>query len=366
MIARHVPGIVFCFKAMLFFRLISLYLAQPADEDHFYYQSGEHDPLDTSLHEYCGKKNTSILMLAERKTNAIICPSAATKLRHTLPGYLCLHDSWIPKSTPTKMLRFRNFLSFIKQHKFKLSYVGDSLALQMFLEVGCNLEAEGALPEHSDHEQYIIYQKACLLAPVSGWNLTRPSQTLALASLSWAKEAIRQNVTHIVLNTGAWWTYDRFLAPYYDPKNPRRSPNPNSAELVATFAAHFNEGSVLHKALSELVRVHGIRLIWRDIAPAGSCDSNHRANYWKYEYYKLFPVFNTIARNAILKAGGIVIPGTWDQALGHWRDHVYDNGVHMDTQHYCIFAKYTLPALWNSNLYKLLRSTTLEPTAPVG
>lgn len=345
-----------------------------------HYNSTAYGPLDMSLHQYCTHESASRRekVKVHRGNETRHCPvalAAAGLKFDKLSNYMCHHDSLIPQPT-TKQLpfSFNKFISFLKHNSLKLFYVGDSLSMQMFLEVGCNLEVEGALQEHADHNKFIMYSKACLLAPVVGWEVQRQTQIKTLMTTDWADEVVNSNATHVVINTGAWWNYDRFAKLTHTHVNNVTKSNatgfggassttvyrrfPNDDELVAIYAAHFAEGSTLDHILTTLVRRHGIKLIWRDTTPAGMCGTDHRAHFNQFEYYKLFPVFNAIARKAVLRIGGVILPNIWTEALGHWGDHILhtaSGGV--DLQHYCLFSPHSLPASWNAELYKLLLSS---------
>jgi hypothetical protein len=164
---------------------------------------------------------------------------------------------------------------------------------------------------------------------------------------------MKYKYTHLVLNTGAWWNYERLVMKpshvrYRDTWGQRIS----DKDVLDAFASHFSHKGFLYDIMYQLKK-RGIQIIWRDITAAGIC-TNHRVNdFW--EYRKLFPVFNAIARKAVLDLGGLVIPDVWESSLGYWGEHRMGYPNH-DYLHWCDGTKHALPSLWNSNLFDLLEA----------
>ena len=84
---------------------------------------------------------------------------------------------------------------------------------------------------------------------------------------------------------------------------------------------------------------------------SGNVALNPLKPHYYDSYYSSFPAFNDVARAAVVKAKGFVIPHIWEYTLPHYRQHVQIN----DSIHFCIYTTYSIPAMWNTILFKYLK-----------
>lgn len=319
--------------------------------------AGLYEPIDkNNMYQYCKTeiRTPSKIYTIDHKPSSIICPKMAAKVKNK---YVCYNLS---KMTLTPFSRYRNrpmmdFMKFLKEKKFRLMIVGDSLSTQQYNALQCNLESEGAGEEDKlEHDKLVSLKNSMFLAPVDNYKLADWKQNdSVLTNSRWSYAVTRYKFTHVVINTGAWWNYDRFVPSSSHPRYKTGSKRKlTDAELLAAFAAHFSTSGYLYDILYQL-RKQGVQIIWRDVTAAGMC-TDHKIND-SWEYRKLFPVFNAIARKAVLAMGGLVIPDIWNSSVGYWADHRY-SFPHRDWLHWCDSTKESLPALWNSKLFELLQS----------
>ena len=81
----------------------------------------------------------------------------------------------------------------------------------------------------------------------------------------WADFAIANNVTHLIINTGAW-----FSPSIIDSFNGQRVID-NEDLLISVYKSHFAPNGELMRTLKALAATHNISVIWRDTTPGGMC-----------------------------------------------------------------------------------------------
>jgi hypothetical protein len=281
----------------------------------------DNDVTYSHMGEYCATNPTSRPTLDNIQTN-IICPP----LSH-VPKFTCPNDT----ATHFNTLSMKHFQTFLHDKKYKILFAGDSITEQMFGAYMCSLEAEEVAFDESNPN--VLYSRGEMLATVNRLYEVRDARFDNIQSAEWFNVALRNNVTHVVLNTGAWFVPNRIrlVDSTVKTKDWRIL---TLKEVVTAFQLHFAPKSHLHRLLSELVHKHGIKLIWRDLAAAGSCDIN-TPKFRSFQYYEKFSKFNSIGRKAVVSLGGEVIPGIWEHSLTQWQHHVGSQTGNGDLLHWC-------------------------------
>jgi hypothetical protein len=283
-----------------------------------------------------------------------VCPQLLEKRRKVQVA----HQDCQRNST-AKMLRLRSMVAFVKfleTHRLTVLYVGDSLQLQMYNAFLCAVEAENPLLLPIASERVLYHPAHFLTHLPDGCILRRENKNATvLQSEAWYTKAIDAHVTHVVINTGAWWN-PAFIFVDGGSKEGLNGIRPASQEeTTSCYQRHFGPNSRLFHLLQNLKKKHHIVPIWRDLAPAGICDTTHQSlaiteNYMNY--VELFPVYNAISQKLITSPhlGGLVVPHVWEYSLPHWREH----RASIDVVHWCMFTKYNIPSLWNTLLFELM------------
>jgi hypothetical protein len=254
-----------------------------------------------------------------------------------------------------------NFVQFLDDNNMTILYVGDSIQSQMVSSISCALEAEN--PDPSDlktmralfAEHVLFYSSAFLARTPKNCVVNKPGFNNArLQFHGWFEIAIAQKVTHVVLNTGAWWFPDGIYV------NNKKS---SQYQANKCFFRHFGPRSKLSRLLRILKHRHGIVSVWRDITPGGVCDKGALGEGRFNTYYTHFFAHNVIARASITSPAlqGLVIPGVWENSLSKWREHMGEG----DMLHWCMYTEYNVPLIWNSLLYELLNKTKAKSLATV-
>jgi hypothetical protein len=160
----------------------------------------------------------------------------------------------------------------------------------------------------------------------------------------WLNTARQENVTHLVVNTGPWWAPGVFLV---------NGKVANRHQIIECYKNFFSENSTFARQLRILREQYGVVAIWRDVSAAGICNKRKVVRN-KYDYHHDFPIYNRIARKLILSPSirGMAIQGIWDSSVANWREHMSIQ----DTLHWCSMTTYSVPSLWNSNLYGLMKN----------
>jgi hypothetical protein len=335
------------------------------------YESTLYGSLDMSFHEYC----TNEWSLSEKVT----VNRGSQSSEHYIARFHCPPLS-VPVDVRSGLHLSRrsvaDFMKYLQNNTFKVLMVGDSLTTEMHSVLLDSLRAEDAVG--SDSGVVFRYNRtASNFMPVPDMMVAAQHTDIYASRMVWADEAVERGVTHLVLNTGAHFRPERLSFASTHPKYRGPDQHPTVDELVAAFAAMFAPGSPLHSKLEELHTEHNIRVIWRDLVAGGLCVGHRNASecVWQdcvtggscaetkgsavqwtswcdFPNHHLFPVYNAIARKAILGLGGLVIPGVWTSSLGAWLMHPSAG----DPLHYCIGGSAALPGMWNSLLFDLIVS----------
>ncbi len=242
----------------------------------------------------------------------------------------------------------KHFLSVLRKRGAGIAFVGDSLTQQMYHTLMCTIEGQlGNANTAKDHfylswAPFLVnFESPYRLNPqfahhkVSGSNLSE----------RWIDEVLQLKVEKLflIINTGPWFDWGRILSD---------TTAVGQNVLVKSFHHHFREDGKLVKTLTKLIRAN-ITVIWRDTAPAGVCDVKNQRYVPASSQRRgeLYPVYNRIARQAVLDVGGKVLPNIWNSSLPRWRQH-----VEMDTMHWCSLRSNSVPWMWNYEAIKLIYS----------
>jgi hypothetical protein len=262
---------------------------------------------------------------------SLMCPNSAH-----LP-YVCHQDQNVSQRAAFPRFEIGEYIEFLTKHRIRLGFVGDSLTLQMWRTHLCLTEDY----EARNGKLATVPFMTSFIANSLG-ALPRPFAFKGGADFQWVEHLFTHNITHVVINTGAWWGL-------YAVTRPSRPKSVSRQQYVlSAFHAHFAPKSPLSGILRKL-KERGVVVIWRDNTQAGRC-----TDYNGYDYYALFPMYNAIARAAVLREGGLVIPDIWASSVSYWGDHRHE---YNDTLHWCEGTINSLPVLWNQKLYALLQST---------
>lgn len=235
----------------------------------------------------------------------------------------------------------------LQHHNASMALVGDSLQYQMYRCMWCLVENERSDLNGSTLPVY--FHRSNLLAHITAPyhvedNRFDPEE---IQSEDWVAEVVRQptKVKVAVLNTGPWWTPGRLFS---------ASSGNNSidvTELVAAYEHHFSPTGRM-EAIARTLRSHNAILVWRDTAPAGSCEGGAVVTSQWTSYYEKFEAMNAVARRFVLRHGGHVLPHVWDIGVARDEDHVY--GPHQDALHWCNYSPQSVPWMWMTVLYNEL------------
>lgn len=248
-----------------------------------------------------------------------------------------------------------DFIQFLDEKNLTVLYVGDSLQQQMYHSFLCSVEAEAdTLRYNSTHsllgnaQRRILYSPSYFLtSPPHECRVVRPNFNVSfLQNEDWFHVAMNQEVTHVVINTGAWFIPSGFYI---------KRDKATRQQTRQCFRKHFQPNSHLYQLLHTLSHRHRIKLIWRDMSPAGVCDTEtgHMKENKYTAYYNDFPYYNEVGGGVVQNLlKGRVIPDVYDTSMMYWREHVSED----DAMHWCLFKKYSVPSIWNSKLFQLLQS----------
>jgi hypothetical protein len=241
---------------------------------------------------------------------------------------------------------------FIDSLQGPIAFVGDSLSEQMNNELLCLLEYQGVTLVDPENPPFFWIRN--LLGSELGQDL---SELLHVRieeqsfDANWIDQVVQMEASYIVFNTGAWWNpyFFRWKKDWCDyPTWPELS----LQDILMVYELTLRQ-SVLPK-LKKLWKEHGIRTIWRDVAPAGFVDDLKITS--DFPYHTLFPEFNKIARQVIIEADGWLLP-IWH--LSYLRQDDHKLGPNNDTVHWCAFhSPETVPGVWNHLLYTLIMKDT--------
>lgn len=271
-------------------------------------------------------------------SDTIICPAIAAKY----PKFLCNRTSTF--SYP--LLSMVDFVQFLDRKNMTILYAGDSLQEQMFHALLCSVEAQNRSMLEMARRR-VKYAASSFLAILPPKCIVTRSQfnTTVLQNDDWFHVAIRDKVTHLVFNTGAWFIPSGIRV------HKHKATNEQTRECYKVHLSYF--GSPLNRRLRILSQQHGVEMIWRDVSPAGMCSDSGALIESKYTYhYNDFQYYNMVGRNVTTHSlKGMIVPDVFDDSVRHWREHMSLD----DTMHWCSFRKASVPSIWNTKLYNLLR-----------
>lgn len=288
--------------------------------------------------------------------------------------FVCNHTANAPAWEPQLMVPMNRFLDKLNDTGSRILVVGDSLSGQMQLELLCHLELEGGWWTKDNYPLVLKFFASRFLAPLKSPYFLEP-RVVSEDEFGWVTYSKENNITHIVLNTGAWWEHGRVRKRMGDGNLTLPLQRP---EAVNVFNLMFTTpGWPLFDAIQDLTLHNGIHFIWRDITASGVCHFNPVTGessmlnegpiYWDSRGDHV--AYNNIARQAITKQGGSVIEGIYTESLTNWQNHpilsmpeqrwIDGNVSAPDSLHWCLFSNASMPLYW---IYKL--HAHLFPTSP--
>ena len=247
---------------------------------------------------------------------------------HFLQHYMCNRTSRFHY----KLLSMKHFLYYMVHTNISILYVGDSVTEQMYFSFLCGVETEES-SLFSLAKKRTAFSFSSFLTSSLPTGCTMNSVVLKnhpyVMSEDWYTMASSKRFSHVVINTGHWW-----------------SRNHIGDNHTTCFEQQFSKGSKLYNMLTKLVNYPDLTLIWRDITPGGICGKENQLSY-SFCHYQ---TYNLIATR-FLRGLAISIPSIWNDTKYFWFEHVSSN----DPLHWCLFLKYNVPNIWNTLLFKLLR-----------
>uniref|UniRef100_A0A7S3P504 Uncharacterized protein n=1 Tax=Amphora coffeiformis TaxID=265554 RepID=A0A7S3P504_9STRA len=327
------------------------------------YRSNSNPPITLTTQNIVGKASIEhfqgsweSLKNLENFPNRSICPELTSWYNRFCS--LETREGYTPAQYVAKGLPEFSAKTFVKNLQVHggIGFVGDSLMLQLFQELKCQLEAEG-LRFPNSLKYFERFMPPFPDSIMDQFEVGRPLKVVEnfpdrVWSLSWVDEAVEQNLKYIVYTTGAWWNPLNFhrRGEWCDYGNWRTV---TREELLRIYFVTMEE--TLLPLLTSLVQDHGIIPIWMDQPPAGKIDQVtgeifERSKYTSY--YEIFPKFNEVGRETFLKAGGLVLP-IWDATFPRWQDHLF--GEKNDHLHWCTqYGRDSVPAVWARLLSSVL------------
>jgi hypothetical protein len=324
--------------------------------------TGKYDSLDMTMHDYCTKvwpstPKASYMRVNLNRTGPDGRPGVDAFYESDI--YLCENTDLTVAADSAQMLVHRSmtdFVKFLDSQGYKVLYLGDSLTAQMWSMLLMNLREDGS--SVGNHASYL---PVFFLGPVPDFVHDFPPDAVYLkqvlrefSSVSWTDHVVDNKFTHVVINTGAWFSVHHFkYAPAHQHYNADDGGgNPSLHDLIEAYEFMFR---AVQSAMVELKEKHGVVFIWRDLTAAGVC---HPTKPMKcpYSNHKVFTVFNAIGRKAVLSAGGVVLPNIYTSSLGSFADHARPN----DVLHWCYNTRNSVPSYWNSQLFTLLEQMTSD------
>jgi hypothetical protein len=286
-----------------------------------------------------------------------ICPEM-TKSANRFCNFTARPDykpaTYVANGWPKKWSAHR-FKEAMSKHGDRIGFVGDSLMLQLKHELECLASADGVFIPNLNFYQVFM---ASLPDSIHERFEVRGSifddlrnQTFGL---EWVHQAIKDKVTYVVYNTGAWWNPKTFWVRgnWCDYNDWRQS---TQEELLHIYMETMEQ--TMLPIFTSLVRDHGIIPIWMDTAPGGKMNLTTGENYdlnQHAHYYTLFPRFNEVGRSMMVRAGGLILP-TWDVSFPRSMDHMFaDNPKENDQLHWCAQQRRSVPAVWAQLLSQVL------------
>lgn len=255
-----------------------------------------------------------------------------TRGSYHLHRYKCNRSSTF--SYPLQSMK--HFLHSLHKTNKTILYVGDSLTEQMYFSFLCAVESED--PDLLDlAKQRTLFSYSSYLTKVlpPDCSFIKPELLKKLSSIILSEDwfhiiATSPHISHVVFNTGAWWSEGNL-----------------GVNSESCYKRQFSSESRLHEILNTLKHHYNVTLIWRDTAPAGACghttDPAHSVSS--------FQTYNQVAKHFVREyeyAG--VIPSIWHDSVSKWREHIRP----LDTLHWCLFTKFNVPSIWNTLLFKYM------------
>ena len=218
--------------------------------------------------------------IAELSTSSssIMCPAVA----NTMSQYICDDSRYTvnPALQNRKQFPYMQFVATLKNNSMKILILGDSLSEHMERAFACSLEEEYIanrlrFPGTAD---VVLHRRNWYLSlPPPPYGLrSNPSNDFILQDPHFFDDTFRtvvdKNITHLVLNTGAW-----YAPPSFNIMTDAGLQNlTKHSEVVSVFEAVFALDGQYVRMLKELHEKHGVTIIWRDLAPAGVCGQSTR------------------------------------------------------------------------------------------
>lgn len=257
------------------------------------------------------------------------------RVKHVCPQVRTRNVYQLAQSTE----RYQRIAEKLASQKIMIYYVGDSVMEQQCDALHCEF------PQLRAHSRCYAYGTQFLVPPVP-WLKRNPRFYLPAAyqppTALW--EDALENATHVVLNTGLWWT--GIVQGTH--QNKLRFLHEDQNRIVEGYRQSLD---ALSPVVARLV-ARGVDVIWRDTTPTGICitkDGRHITKPDRYtETYKCIPELNAIAQETIRKAGGRVLP-------------IYTLSLRapsierFDTVHFCMEdASHSVPSVWNKLLLGMI------------
>ena len=271
------------------------------------------------------------------KQRHVICPKTLQKAHETTFRFQCNRTSTVKKIQNYRSISIKQVTSFLVKNEIKVMLVGDSITQQMWTSYECSLEAHCRDLEHPDSKQ-VLREYSTHLADLPDTCVRKKTLHSWESQDGWVNKALVNNITHVVINVGAWFSSNKIHV------NASLTKLEQDIFILNCVKQHFQFGSKLYQHLVNL-KNHDIAIIWRDTTPGGLCN----CDTCRDQGHLQFPLFNAIARDFITSNElGKILPGVWDLALPHWREHVSTR----DPLHWCLYVQNNIPSLLNTLLFR--------------
>eukprot|EP01041_Mallomonas_annulata_P002651 gene2651-5204_t len=314
-----------------------------------------------TIQSMCDSFHASVSKVHHVSQTEMLCPKYFSLKPESHFGY-CLNVSFDSNHySDDRLLPFNgsHFIKSLVNSRTSITFIGDSISRQMYHTLNCMFESQNAsIPEI---ERQIIQLNASMFltrlpspyyVPHIIFQASTPSPIVFhnisdLISEGWDDRIINSSYKNkiVVINSGAWWT------PSYLHISDNTTVDVDG--MIEIYRLHFAPGGHLDNILHRLTR-HNVTVIWRDTAPAGSCNRRNKA-HTAYNYHNRFHEMNVIARHLFTnRKRRYVLPHIYNVSLPLWNQHVGKYINNDDQLHWCTYVPNTAPWIWNTILYNFL------------
>lgn len=284
---------------------------------------------------YCAKSNPIV--------SPVVCRGGIPDNHYKCPRYVTnltfdeSQETTIFKNAKEQWtIKFTNFYSKLKAGgvNISVSMVGDSLTGTMGMQLRCLEELAGI---HRDQSIFKKLFSSAFLTHLPQQYVAH-DEHLRMHQDSWY-EAMKMEGSrkYLVMNSGAWWGES-----HIDFRSSGASLN--ISDVMNAFSLQLDSRGHLMSLIRSLQDHYNTTAIWRDIAPAGDCDSND-----PYRNHELFSKFNNKARASFRGEGALVLD-IWNATLMFHDQHISER----DVLHYCLFQGQSAQNIWIEKLMDLI------------